>query len=126
MKITHAFRRRKLPKDHGVWGNGSIEEMVKHFPWLEQLVEELKSETSQWSKTGCGGKWTALFFEDSLDGEITQIKLEIKPPQGVSFKIPSIPLKNNPQTPILFQDVEQLVISDMRKNGRGMFRKYMI
>lgn len=111
MKIIHAFCKRKLPTEVVVWRNGSIEEMVKEFPSLKQLVEELKAETN-WPRPYKKGEeeWVALFYQDSVLGEPTEFSLRIR--QG-SFESEREPLKRKSKKPVNLRDVKKLLALEL-------------
>jgi hypothetical protein len=96
MEVHQAFRRRGTddPKVHGILGNDSLDNMLKEYPMLTPLVQQLQAWHGLRSQGGgLGGtrEWSALFFFDHVHSKPTQITLEIHPSRR-TLMVPSIPI----------------------------------
>ncbi len=115
MQVNQSFRRRRTsdPTEHGIWGNDTVENMLKEFPQLEKLVGALQKE-SIWSlRNPYSTTWSALFFVDYIVGISPRISLQMQPARQ-TLVVPSMDIPSLTYTPTL-RDVERHIICNIRR-----------
>ena len=89
MIVNYAFRVRVSVGEHGTWGNGAVDDLIRRVPKLRPIVEALQEMPESMP-------WSALFSTDTVydEGLKSKVSLEFHH-RTESFKVPVLELDLN-------------------------------